>query len=128
MKIMIAAISVGVSLISGCAAPYQPPPQAYMVSLAEDRSELSVKRSDLEAKRRRLATSKAEQEINALQAEITELEKRIAALELKITQTEKEAEKARQTSATTGVTATQRGPRGGCYTITKSGKKNYGGC
>lgn len=128
MRIMIAAIAAGVSLIAGCAAPYQQSPQAHMVRLVEDRSELITKRSDLEAKRRRLATTKAEQEINALQVEISELEKRIEALELKIAKAEKEAETARQIRAQTGTAGSHRGPRGGCYTITKSGKKNYGGC
>lgn len=125
MKLLLAA--AGLVLLVGCASPYQPPPPSYMVNIPGERAELTAKRTDLDAKRRRLASSKVKEEIEALQAEIAELEKRIAALELKIANAEKEAA-ARQVAMPASKPGTHRGPRGGCYTITKSGKKNYGGC
>jgi len=124
MKLLLAA--AGLFLVVGCASPYQAKP-IYMVNVVEAREELTAKRGELEIKKRRLSSSKLENEIAALRAEIAELEKRIEALELSIAHSEKEIEKAKQAGAS-GSSGTHRGPRGGCYTITKSGKKNYGGC
>lgn len=127
MKLILAA--AGLIFLAGCASPYQNQKPFYMVNVEDDRAELTGKRVELETKKKRLSSSKLKEEIEALQAEISELEKRIAALELSIANSEKEALRAKQaTSLPTSNPTTNRGPRGGCYTITKSGKKNYGGC
>lgn len=112
-----------ISLQAGCASPPQSWPPAYV---AQERQVLDAqlgsartKQNELTA-RRRIATRQAE--IDELQRQLDELQQEIADLERRISNLEQ------KNATTTGAQGRHIGPRGGCYTITKSGKKNYGGC
>jgi peptidoglycan hydrolase CwlO-like protein len=67
-----------------------------------------------------------QEEIDMLQKELDELNQRIAALEEKIKILKPEDNRAAESKS---YRPTQNiGSRGGCYTITKNGNKNYKGC
>lgn len=128
-KLLLVCIA---STILGCAAP-EPSMMFGVPNTTESTDVLQVraKKKSLESKRQELLIAKMQEEINRLKKEISELEKSISEIESRLSIAERRAllETEPSTSRTAPTSATGRiGPRGGCYTITKSGKKNYAGC
>jgi TolA-binding protein len=115
--------------LAGCAAPYgiQPRPSESYVSSSTYKASLANARSERDARRRQLSESKLQDEIDRLNKEIRELELRISELEWQVEDAERK-ERAAATSSSPSSSGCFTGPRGGRYTITPSGKKNYGGC
>lgn len=97
--------------------PYSPAPAA----LSAPPAGLTQSRSALLEKKQRLEVARQQEEIDQLNKEIQELEARIAELERQA-----EPSKSAETRTPTGANgAVRTGPRGGRYTISPSGKKQY---
>lgn len=117
-----------VALLGACASstpPYQPMMQsAQSGGNPSIRSEIESNRKLLVEKRQRLENARLQNEIDELRDEIKELESKLAALE------QRDREQAQQTRGTTATppSGVNVGPRGGCYTYSKSGKKRYVKC
>lgn len=120
---MLVASSTVLALC-GCAAP--PSPQQYTQSAASLKQERDVLRADLAERKTKRSKTSLQSEIDRLNDEVHDLESRIAALEGRIRTEELRAKT--QYIAPTSSSGCITGARGGSYTITKSGKKNYGGC
>ncbi|PKO32790.1 MAG: hypothetical protein CVU36_00435 [Betaproteobacteria bacterium HGW-Betaproteobacteria-9] len=127
MRVLIATALV-LSMV-GCTAPSGPPMNhsGNAVSSATHRASLQRARADRDARKAQLRESKLQEEIDRLTVEIRELELRIISLEGQVADAERREREAVVYSrpASSGC---YTGPRGGRYTISKSGKKNYGGC
>lgn len=127
MRILISTALV--LLLVGCSTPSLPPANysGSTMSSATYRVSLERARADRDARKAQLQMSKLQEEIDRLTAEIRELELRISDLESQVANAERRERDAAVYSrpASSGC---YTGPRGGRYTITKSGKKNYGGC
>lgn len=87
--------------------------------------ERNALRNDLAERKKALSQAKLRDEIDRLNKEIADLQSKIDELEARIAKAERESATQKATATPSG---TNVGPRGGCYTITKSGKKNYGAC
>lgn len=87
---------------------------------------LSSARSERDGRKRRLSESKLQDEIDRLTKEIRELELRISELEWQVEDAERRERAASYAAPSSSGCYT--GSRGGRYTITSSGKKNYRGC
>ena len=124
-------ITIVLFALTGCAAPpptyAQPENQIFYM-----RDDLQKMRKKVEDRKMKLATAKLTDEIDQLNQDIADLNARMVELEKDIANAEKN--QAQQVNKSPAYLAPSRssschcGPRGGCYTITKSGKKNYGGC
>lgn len=127
MRNLIAAALV--LALAGCAAPYAPPPGASesYSSAAELRVSLERTRAERDVRKRELFEARQQDEIDRLKRELRELELRVSELEWRVEDAERKARYA-VPSSTTSSSGCYTGPRGGRYTITRSGKKNYGGC
>ena len=79
-------------------------------------------------KRQKLSVEKLQKEIDQLEKEIETLQSQIGDLQDKILKAEASVNKPSSGPTARAASGGNIGPRGGCYTITKSGKKNYGGC
>lgn len=127
MKFLLITCIVLASL-AGCVTP-PPAGPSYSVgsgstqNTKDQRLALEQLKKELAVKRQQLTVEKLQKQIDQLEKETQELQTQIADLQNKILQSEATANK-----ATAGPAGKNVGPRGGCYTITKSGKKNYGGC
>lgn len=114
--------------LAGCVTPPPAGPSYSAASGAtqnttDQRLALGQLKKELEIKRQQRTVEKLQKEIDQLEKEIETLQAQIADLQNKILQAEASVNR-----ATAGPSGKSVGPRGGCYTITKSGKKNYGGC
>lgn len=128
MRVLIATALV-LSLV-GCAAPSGPPMNhsGSKVSSATYRATLERARADRDARKAQLRESKQQEEIDRLIAEIRELELRIAGLETQVADADRREREAAFYNSNPASSGCYTGPRGGRYTISRSGKKNYGGC
>lgn len=97
-------------------------------NIAAQKAELGKLRGELTKRRQRLELASMQDEIELLKKEMKELQAQVDELQDRISKAEAIAAKNLYTPAATTPSAKNVGPRGGCYTITKSGKKNYGGC
>jgi septal ring factor EnvC (AmiA/AmiB activator) len=114
--------------LTGCAAP---PPATYGQSENQVfymRDDLQKVRKEVEGRKKKLETAKLKEEIDLLNKEIADLQARMADMEKDIADAEKKQTQQVKSPSYVAPTGTNVGPRGGCYTITKSGKKNYKGC
>ena len=116
--------------LTGCAAP---PPMTQAVpqnqTIYIQRDDLSKIRNEIEIREKKLQTAKLKDEIDQLNQEIANLHAQMTALEKRIEDAEKsQAQQINKSPSNAAPSGANIGPRGGCYTITKSGKKNYGGC
>lgn len=121
------AVALVLSL-GGCAVPYatQSGTSGSYASAATYRATLERTRADRDARKRQLSESKLQDEIDRLTKEIRELELRVSELEWQVEDAERRESAAALSSPSSSGCYT--GPRGGRYTISKSGKKNYRGC
>lgn len=128
MRVLIATALL-LSLV-GCTAPSGPPMNhsGTAVSSASYRVSLERARADRDARKAQLRESKLQEDIDRLTAEIRELELRIAGLESQVADVERREREAAAAYSRPASSGCYTGPRGGRYTISKSGKKNYGGC
>lgn len=116
--------SCGIAGLGGCVAPPRAQPTYQVVaSLTQERD---VLRKDLAERTSKRSNAKMQDDIDRLNGEIRDLEERIASLNVRITAEEARARTQPSTSALPS--GCYVGPNGGRYTLTKSGKKNYGGC
>lgn len=115
-------------LLTGCAEPRSPQASSSgsYASSSTYKTSLASAKSERDARARQLSESKLQDEIDRLTKEIRELNLRISELERQVDDAER-AERAASSTAPSS-SGCYTGPRGGRYTITKSGKKNYGGC
>lgn len=123
------AIALVMSL-AGCAAPQAPAqaaPGSSYSSAATFRASLARARVERDVRKRQLREAKQQEEIDLLTREVRELELRVSELEWRLEEAERR-ERLAMPSSTPSSSGCYTGPRGGRYTITKSGKKNYGGC
>lgn len=112
-----------IALGAGCARPIQS--SSYSQDLQERQSidsQMRTTRAKRDGLSQKKQSAKLQAEIDDLQRQIDQLDVQLANMERRITEIDQK-----------GVSATSSGgrnigPRGGCYTITKSGKKNYSGC
>lgn len=112
-----------VTWLCGCVALPLPQPQFQVANLTQERE---VLRKDLAERKSNRAIAKMQDEIDRLNKEILDLEASISSLNDRISNEEL---RARTQSTSTGLpVGCYVGPNGGRYTLTKSGKKNYGGC
>ena len=114
-------------VLSACSAPPvvynspQPSPKNMAI-----RSEVDTNRKKLDELRKQLNVEKRDAENAALKKEIDALEARVE--ELEKTLADKEAKVATEPANPTYAPTTGIGPRGGCYRISKNGKKYYVKC
>lgn len=127
MRVLITTALV-LSLV-GCATPSGPPMNhsGSMMSSATYRASLERAQADRDARKAQLRESKLQEEIDRLTAEIRELELRITGLESQVADADRREREAAFYSSPAS-SGCYTGPRGGRYTISRSGKKNYGGC
>lgn len=123
MRIVVAAM---VTALVGCAAPYAQQSTFQTTSAASYRASLFDARAERDSRKRRLSEARLQEEIDRLAKEIRELELRISELEWQVEDAERR--ESVTTPPSTPSSGCYTGPRGGRYTISKSGKKNYGGC
>lgn len=124
---MRALFYIGLAVLIVACAPYPSATASngtgYSVSKNAELSN-SHKR-ELEGLRLRLSTEKQEHEIARLKTRIEELENRIEEMSEEARKAE-EYRRAQQNRYEAG--AIKRGPRGGCYRISRTGKKYYVKC
>ncbi|HAC90925.1 MAG TPA: hypothetical protein DCF63_09875 [Planctomycetaceae bacterium] len=136
-------VLLAIFLMSGCVvAPQQPPayqppayqpPAPYIVPAQRKQIEIDYRIAKEAREFYAVKMKKAKEEKDADAAEIKQLEERLndmneklSLLQAKIDQIQLQDRGIQPGQQDTGERGT--GPRGGCYTITKSGRKNYGGC
>ena len=121
-KLVAAIVCAGLAVfVGGCAAPQYGP-----ASYVQERSEVLAQSQSVRAQRDRLKQKLA---LETAQAEIEELRRQIQDADSRIARLEARQRELDRLIVNTGAAPGQNiGPKGGCYTITKSGKKNYGGC
>lgn len=114
-------------MLAGCAAPNGPQTGSSggYASSSSYRASLERARSERDERKRRLNEAGLQDEVDVIAKEIYELELRISELERQVEDAERKESSAASSARASGC---YTGPRGGRYTITSSGKKNYGGC
>lgn len=122
------------AVISGCAVVPSPANSDYAPTFSDNsaliakKAELVNLKTSIVERKKRLDSEKLQAEIDKLKREIEALQSQIDDLEDRISKAEAVAATKSPVSGYSAQTGSKIGPRGGCYTITKSGKKNYGGC
>lgn len=97
-------------------------PSTQNIALRNDSNDDKLK---LQKLRKELQSSTNATEIETLKIQIAELEKRISAFENQATQS---PERPTSSSSNSSAAPIQIGPKGGCYRISKNGKKYYVKC
>lgn len=124
---VIFGVALVLSLI-GCAAPAVPQygTTGNYAYAAKARTSLEEAKAERDARKRQLSEAKLQHEIDRLAKELRELEAQVSILESQVADAERKHQAA--VPASSSSLGCHTGPRGGRYTISKSGKKNYGGC
>lgn len=128
---------LAVMAFSGCASPVPPEPMAALQQrqAASLRHQVDDMQALIDGRRQRLKASTDPTEREELQKDLSDMGQQLARLQQRLSEETGSAPRTPQAAASAtsspgaGSTGgTYIGPRGGCYKLTRSGKKNYSAC
>lgn len=129
--------SLALLAFAGCAAPIQPEPIAALQQrqVASLRHQVDDMQALIDGRRQRLKASTDPTEREELQKDLLDMGQQFARLQQQLSEETGSSPRTPQAaaSATSSPSAGSTGgryigPRGGCYKLTRSGKKNYSAC